>query len=188
MSLTVITPPAGSAVSVGEAKAYLRIGEPSEDALVSALIVASQLRVEVAIGQVLIRQTVRKRIPLQIEQLIDVGVPLRPGPDPVLVSVELIKANAVSEEVTAGFWLDQQRLRLSDHAVISALSTGVALDITFEAGFADAAHVPGDLKLGVLRLVADAYGRRGLPGDGMLEPGLPEDVIALLAPYQEVRL
>jgi uncharacterized phiE125 gp8 family phage protein len=45
-NLTVISPPAGEAVSLSQAKAFLRIGHDGEDALVSDLIGQATVRVE----------------------------------------------------------------------------------------------------------------------------------------------
>jgi len=188
MSLTVITPPIDQAVSVDEAKQFLRIGEASDDALVRALNVAAQLRIEAATGVVLVRQVLKRRVPLDTTRLAGQGLRLRPGPDPVLVAVDLIRRTAPSEDVSDCFIAELGRLRFADGVTALSLQDGIALDVRFQAGFTDPASVPGDLKLAIQRLTAEAYARRGLPGDLTLETGLPEDVAALLAPYQEVRL
>ena len=60
MTLTVITPPDGEALSLDAAKDYLRIGTDGEDALVTALIAAARARLEAASGLALVTRTLKQ--------------------------------------------------------------------------------------------------------------------------------
>lgn len=56
MTLTVITPPNGEALSLDAAKDYLRIGTDGEDALVKALIAAARARLSDVAGPGIVRR------------------------------------------------------------------------------------------------------------------------------------
>jgi len=80
MTLTVITPPAEPAVSLADAKAYLRIGHAGEDALLAELVAAATTRLEAASGLTLVRRTLSRRLYAWPATLAGNGFILRPRP------------------------------------------------------------------------------------------------------------
>ena len=62
MPLTLLTPPGAEPVSLGQAKAWLRVSHADEDELISDLIRASRERVESFTGRALITRQYRESL------------------------------------------------------------------------------------------------------------------------------
>jgi uncharacterized phiE125 gp8 family phage protein len=180
-NLTVITPPAEEALSLGAAKEYLRIGHAGEDGLVAALIPAARARLEIVGGFALVTQTLKRGWDCWPPGVTRHGVRLLPGPASALVAVELVDAEGGGELVTTRFRLEGGRLKLKPFTPLPGIPIGGRVEVTFVAGYGAAADVPADLVLALKRLVRVAY-QRGDAAD------LPEDVAAILAARSEVRL
>ena len=69
MTLTVMTPPDGEALSLDAAKDYLRIGTGGEDALVTALIASARARLEAASGLVLVTRTLKDVLSVRVAEI-----------------------------------------------------------------------------------------------------------------------
>lgn len=182
MSLTVISPPAGEALSLGAAKTYLRIGHDGEDALVTELIAAARARLEAASGLALIERTVRRDYrawPAGIAT--GAGARLLPGPASALVSIELVDHDGAASAYTDRFSLSGGRLRLDPYAALPCIPAGGMAQVTFVTGYGAAADVPEDLVLALKRLVLAAYRREA-------SEDLPEEVALVLAMRREARL
>lgn len=183
MNTTVVTPPVGSVCALDAAKAYLRVGQTAEDALVGELVAAATARVEAETGLALLTRTMKTSL-TEWDGLI---VRLRPAPVTALVSVNVIDADGVAQDVTGAFTLEPGRPAIACRKAGQApvgVPAGGRLEIVFETGFGAAEDVPDDLVLAVKWLSAFLYdrGNAGNPG------GLPESVRQLLAPWGEVRL
>ncbi len=181
MTLTVITPPAGEALSLDAAKAYLRIGHEGEDALVAGLIASARARLEAASGLALVERTVKRGFDRWPRAVTRGGARLLPGPAVALVSVETVDADGAAQLHTARFALAGGTLRLRPFVALPSISPGGRADVTFVTGYGAAADVPEDLVQALKRLVLAAYRREA--GEA-----LPEEVEAILAARREVRL
>ncbi len=186
MTLTVITPPAEPAVSLPDAKAYLRIGHAGEDELVADLVASATARLEAASGLTLVRRTLSRRLQAWPATLAGNGFILRPRPVIGLVSVTLTDESGASEDMSSRFQLFAGRLVVRPWSMAPAIVSGGHADVVFECGFGPAASLPEDLQLAVMRLAAEAYrtGRSELGG----ERGLPADVSAILMAHREMRV
>jgi len=186
MTLTVITPPAEPAVSLADAKAYLRIGHAGEDALLAELVAAATTRLEAASGLTLVRRTLSRRLYAWPATLAGNGFILRPRPVTRLVSVTVTDETGASEDITSRFQIFAGRLVVRPWSVAPAICPGGHAEIVFECGHGAAADLPDDLQLAVMRLTAEAYrsGRSDLGGDS----GLPADVAAIITAHRELRV
>lgn len=180
-NLTVITPPAGEALSLGAAKEYLRIGHEGEDALVADLIASARARLEAETGFALIGRTVRRSFGRWPAGVMRAGARLRPGPASALVSVELVDEGGAAQLMTARFRLSGGRLRLKPFVALPAIPPGGRADVTFVTGYGAAADVPEDLVQALRALVLAAYRREA--GEAV-----PAALVAVLAARRERRL
>ncbi len=181
--LTVITPPAGEPLTLAAAKDFLRLATSAEDALVTELIRAGRAWVETASGLALVTRTLRRRWTAWPHGLMRGGVKLRPGPASALVSVVRVDAEGGEELLTGRFELINGKIRLRPFAGLPVVPLGGAIEVTFEAGFGEAADVPEDLVHGVKLWVQAAY----LSGDGV-RGGVPEAAALAAALRREVRI
>jgi len=186
--LTVLTPPAGEALSLVQAKAYLRLGHAGEDGLVTDLIQGANARLEQASGLALVTRALRRTASHWPGGIAGRGARLRPGPVTTLVAVRTVDANDVVTDHTGRFRLECGRMCLRAWSMVPAVPIGGRVEIDFEAGFGAPGAVPEDLVLAVKRLVADAYSQRGLPGSRASADGLPEDVEAILDARRGARI
>ncbi|MEL6286347.1 MAG: hypothetical protein AAFQ18_09050 [Pseudomonadota bacterium] len=186
MTLTVITPPAEPAVTLGAAKAYLRIGHSGEDDLVADLIAAATARLEAASGLSLVTRTLSRRFCVWPATLVGKGFILRPKPASTLVRVDLADADGAIEDVTSRFQLVGGRLVVRPWCVAPAISVGGSATVVFNTGYGSESQIPEDLQLAVLRLTGEAYrsGRSALDGSA----GLPKDVAEAVMAYRELRV
>lgn len=191
MALVLQGGPSSEPVSVEEAKGYLRIDGPSEDALVSSLILTSRLHVEAALGVALITQdwrVVLDRWPRSGA----VRLPLRPlqsvnavrvfdtdgghaAVDPARYVVDTVGTPARLIATVAG-WPQPTRV-----------GNGIEIDLT--AGYGDAPEdVPEPIRQALLLLVAHWYEHRDPIEIGSDGVAIPADVSRLLKPYRMVRV
>ncbi len=182
MTLTVITPPDGEALSLSAAKDYLRIGTDGEDALVTALIASARARLEAASGLALVTRTLKQTWEGWPSGVTRGGAWLGAGPVPALVSVNVVDAEDVAELVTGRFRVRCGRLELRPWNALPLVPDGGRTEAVFEAGYGAAGQVPEDLVLALKLLVLEAY-RRGAAGSD-----LPEEVNAIVSARRGVRL
>jgi len=86
-NLTVIAPPAEEALSLSEAKEYLRIGHDGEDGLAGRLVAAVRARLELAGGLALVTQTLKRSWDAWPCGVTRGGARLVPGPASALVAM-----------------------------------------------------------------------------------------------------
>lgn len=155
-TVEVTTAPAEDAVTLAEAKAFMRITVSTDDARITSLITACQLAVESLIKQKLITQT----LTLQLDQFGDVYTPLDFGP---VVSITSI---TVSGEAVAS-----TRFRLINNApgvpTARFVDDGAGLPppvddfgdiiIVYVSGYGGASAVPEDIKNAILWFVQVAF-------------------------------
>jgi len=191
MAMILTAAPASEPVTLGEAKAHLRVDGNGEDTLIASLITAARIHVEAALSRALITQgwtLVLDRWPMG-----DLRFPLSP-----LVSVGEVRvfdaAGGASIVPPSDYFVDAAgtppRL-VREHGVSWPAPGRVAngIEIDFTAGEGEtAADVPAPLRQAVLLLVAHWFETREPVFAGGTAITVPMGVGALLAPYREVRI
>ncbi|MEM9740401.1 MAG: hypothetical protein AAF829_11070 [Pseudomonadota bacterium] len=185
MTLTVIAPPDALPVSHSDMKDYLRIGHTGEDDLVSALNLAATQRVESALSQVLVTQTLERTFDAWPKGLFGRGALLRPSPVSALQSVILSSDETGDEDVTGRFQVSADRLRLRPWSMTPPVPIGGQIAVRFDAGYGAEQDVPEDLKLAVKMIAAHDYSGRTLP---LSSDALPSAVDDILSVYRRIRL
>lgn len=199
MPLQLIAGPALEPVTLAEAKTWLRVAHDDEDGLIADLIGAARQRVEDLTGRALITQVWRERLDAWPERRLSAFGQAVRLLKPPLISVDAVRLfrpdgafevwDPAEYEVETG--ADPGRLIARDpfNLPVPERRAG-GIEIEFTAGYgATAEVVPAPAREAILRLVADGYGgveraesaRRG-------DTAPPEAVMALLAPFQSVRL
>ena len=179
--LTVMTPPAGEALSLQAAKDYLRLGTDAEDALVAGLIASARAQIEAVSGLALVSRTLKRTYTHWPWALACGGARLRPGPATALVAVTRLADGQAPEALTERFELAGGKMRLKAGVALPAIAPGGRAEVTFEAGFGAPEDVPEDLQHAVKLWVQAAY----LRGGERAMTGVPGDVQAILDPRRE---
>ena len=191
MPLVLTSGPAAEPVTVGEAKAHLRVDGTGEDALIASLILTSRLHIETALGIALITQSWRLELdswPMARPVLL----PMRP-----LQAVGAVRVRGIDGSPT---------LVASDNYLVDTVGTpprllpvnagwpapgrrigGIEIDLT--AGYGAAAtDVPAPIRQALLLLVAHWYEHRDPIEIGAPETRIPGIISDLLEPYRSKRL
>ncbi|MEL7109544.1 MAG: hypothetical protein AAGL99_09780 [Pseudomonadota bacterium] len=186
--LTVLTPPAEDPVTLDAVKAFLRIGDASEDGLAADLIGAARARLERVAGLALVDQSIRF-IWRDWSATSHGGARLPVSPVRQLIAVRFVDEEAGTTEVTDQFQIVCDRLVLRPWNALPSVPPGGHVEIDLRVGFGAAADVPDDLSEALLRLIGAMYSTR-TPGafDLSAAGGLPQNVQAILDARKEVRL
>ena len=189
MTLFRTVEPALEPVTLVEAKAHLRLGHDSEDALIAGLIRAAREEVERATGTALIEQD--WRLALDAWPLSGT-LALTPHPVRAILSVTVYGSEGEASLV------DPSACRLDGHARPARLwlaerpAPGAALngiEIDFRAGYGEAGtDVPDLLKRAMLMLVAHWFEFRGVAGAADQPVGHPPGFDRLVSAYRRARL
>lgn len=178
--------PAVEPITLSEMKAYLRLDDDAEDELVAGLIKAARLMIECASRRVLIEQ--RWRIVMDDwPQGGKVLLPIAPllAVDGIRVfdaagTATSVPASSIETDVMS----DPPRILVSDAPQPGKARNGIEIEL--RAGFGPSPDaVPATLKLAIKILVAQWFENRG---DVVGEQMLPPQAMALVAPFQRVRL
>ena len=172
----VASPPLGS---VGEAKAFLRIEHPHDDAEIAALVRSASALCEAFTGQLLIAREVNEVVPAApgwrrlagtpVRAILDVSAALADGSGAALP----VGAYAVDIDGAGDGWVRS----------MGVLAPGSRLRVRYRAGLAENWDgVPEPLRHGVLRLAAHLHMHRDD------EAGPPAAVTALWRPWRRMRL
>jgi uncharacterized phiE125 gp8 family phage protein len=166
--------------ALGELKAYLRVEDVAEDALLAGLLRAASETVEAMLGVLLFERGVEEHGVLASD-----GMRLTAEPVRSLVSVATIDADG-SETILA---TDQVRMRTSTHGegflVVDGIAAGTIVVARYRAGMAtDWNWVPDVLRLAVVRAAAHFHAHR----DARDDAGLPPAVQRMLAPWRARRI
>ncbi len=191
MTLTILTPPGAEPVTLDQAKAFLRITDTAEDALLAALVLAARQRVEAELGLCLVSTALRETFDGWDGRLTRTGaVRLSRGP---LLSVQAVR----TADATGGFHAldsDAYTARAASRPGRIAPAPGhgwpapqipdAGIQIDYTAGFgAEEDDVPAPLAVAILVLTAHAFEHReaaDAPPIALVEPWL--------APFRRVRL
>lgn len=175
MQMVEKAPPAAM---LEELKAYLRLEDGREDALLAGLLRAATETVEAMLGMLLFER--------EVEELAVVyaGV-VALGAEPVKA---LVEASAVADDGTVRALGDAARLRAARHGgcvEVADVPDGCGVMVRYRAGLAgDWNKVPEILRLSVIRAAAHFHAHR----DSTEEPGVPLAVRRMLAPWRVRRL
>lgn len=186
--LTTTTPSAGEPLDLAAARAWLRLTDVSEDAIVTELIIASRRRIEAMIGRTLINTSFL----LTLDGFPCGGIRLPRSP---LISLDSISYTDIGE---APATIGNPVLATHADGTTSAfppLSSswpatfpGSEVEVSFTAGLAaDAESVPEDIRLALKMLLADAFEHRQSSeyGQGSFA-NAPTGVADLLSPWTRV--
>lgn len=172
--------PLSEPVSLGEVKAYLRIEQDGEDALLAGMIRTARGLCEAFTGLVLVNtRFVQSETPAATIRL--ARLPFR-----ALAGVSVRTAAGVLQPVVGdGYTLTEQNDGGASLRVTAPVGQGERIEIDYWAGLAaDWNGVPEDLRQGILRLISHLYTHRDDPE----ENGPPVAVAALWRPYRRMRL
>jgi uncharacterized phiE125 gp8 family phage protein len=191
MSSILLTPPAVEPITLADAKAYLRVDNSDDDAVINALIAGARGHIEAQTRGALITQSwrlVRDAWPG------DGRIAVVPSPLRQITAARVYRLDGTTQA------LDLQSF-VSDiaatPAIISFLSWSLpvpgrpaaGIEIDVEVGYGDApSDVPDPLRQAIKVLVAHWYENRGLIALGQTLAVLPAMVPALIAPYRVLSL
>ena len=186
MNPILITGPAVEPVTVAEMRAFLRLDDVAEDELVNGLITTARECVEAASRRMLIAQTWRlhgDRWPP------DGVVNLSLSPLIAVEAVRVFDAGGVATVVAPTLYRvdaasDPARIAVDQAAPAPGRLPGIEIDVRVGYG-AVAEAVPAPLRHALRMIVARWFENRG---DGPDLAPLPNDLLALIAPFRRARL
>lgn len=158
----VTTAPAALALSLTEVKNYLKVSGTDEDALLTTLINAAAHHAQNYLEQAIITQTIT-------EKYDELGTSIRLSVNPVqsVSSVQYLDADGTTQTLASTEYIADEYSR---RAVIepknsvswpTVLNQRNAVTVVYVAGYgATEASVPADIKLALMKIVADAYDNR----------------------------
>ncbi len=190
MTIYLLAGPAEEPVSLAEAKAFLRLDDTAEDALVTTLVTAARLHVEGTTARALLAQSWRLVLDCWPANR---AVRLPVAPLLSLTAIAAYDEAGTKHELDGGqFEIDAATPQLfvpGEVAGMPLLRERQGIEIDYVAGYGDDAEdVPADLKQAVLALVAYWFEHRDtavLSGPGNGEPATFE---RLVAGYRRARL
>jgi uncharacterized phiE125 gp8 family phage protein len=184
--------PAEEPVSLAEAKAWLKLDDGAEDALVTTLVAAARIHVESTTGRALLTQS--WRVVLDAWPA-DRSVRLPVAPLQSLTAIRAYDADGVAHSIGLVQFQSESAVapaRLLLPASVDgmpALRERLGLEVDYVAGFGDDPEdVPADLRQALLMLVAHWFEHR----DAVIVAGsggvIPIGFDHVVAPYRQVRL
>lgn len=184
--ISTVTPPAGLAVTLAEAKAHLRVLHTTEDTLIEAYLKAAITHVESKCGVALITRTLRMLRDAFPER--GRAIKLPNVPVTAVTLVEYADADGVTQTLAgsayelAGGTVSAELSPVADAWPVTQKGRR-QVAITYTAGYgATAADVPPDIKSAILLLTEHWYQHRSAVSEsGLIET--PAGVAALLGPY-----
>ena len=150
MEPRIITPPESEPVTLEEVKEDLRIEHAEDDARLNRLITEAREFIERRAQMSLLTQTREADLPAFPD-----GAILLWGSRPIqsIVSVSYRAGGADASADAASYYLHQNAL----YAVSGWPASGEFVTVRFIAGYADAASVPGPLKIAIRVKVEELY-------------------------------
>jgi uncharacterized phiE125 gp8 family phage protein len=184
MTYVLTAAPAVEVLTLGDAKAHLRLDGSDEDDLVLALIRVAREHLERTTGLCLITRTMR----LFLDSISEDGmIRIARGPVQTIESVTVYDEAGAADAVSlAGAVLDRNarpaRLALATPPRPGRAVNGIEVDFT--AGFGDTPNdVPDGLKRAMLTHVAQMFSCRGVVETGDQPALIPPGYDRLVAPF-----
>lgn len=180
--------PAEEPVSLGEARAFLKVDDGAEDALITTLIGAARLHVEGVTGRALLAQSWRVVLDHWPD---DRQVKLPVTPFMAVTEITAYDAAGAGHEVPLTQFLSEpDRLLLPAHvAGMPLLRERQGIEVDYVAGFGtEPEEVPADIRQALLMLVAYWYEHRDaviVAGSGAV---VPWGFDRMVSQYKRVRL
>jgi uncharacterized phiE125 gp8 family phage protein len=175
--LARVVAPANEPLTLSETKLYLRVDDTSSDSLINDLITASRMMAEHWLKRSLITQTWK----LVYDDYVPDQVTLPMGPVGSISSVVTIGRDNSTQTMDS----DLYYLNASKNTIIfDSMVVGFKVEITYTAGYGNAAAVPKPIKQGMLAHIADMYDNRGMGCNS----ALPELSTMLYMPFREICL
>lgn len=177
MLTTEKVPPA---VALGELKAFLRIEDSAEDALLAGLLRAATETVEAMLGLLLFERDVEERGVVRNGKLALTAEPAR-----TLVAARAEFPDGTQRALDAA----EAAFRTDRHGTgqlsVPGLVDGTDLVVRYRAGMAsDWNWVPEALRLAVIRVAGHFFRHR----DGPDDPGVPPTVRRMISPWRARRI
>lgn len=170
----------GTAITLADAKAQLRVTHDAEDDLITGLIVSVTNDIEAQTDIALLSQTITATTDTWPGQII--GLPVGPVASEAVATVHQIEKDGTATEVEDGFWLEGGRYpRL--HFTTTPCGP---LRISYPAGFGDSDALPADLAFGIADQVARFYDERGGVYDN--GPSLSPHTARVIARHRKVAI
>lgn len=188
MTSYLLAGPAEEPVSLVEAKAFLKVDDGAEDALITTLIGAARLHVEGVTGRALLAQSWRVVLDAWPG---DRQVKLPVTPFMAVTEITAYDADGVGHDVPlAQFLREPDRLLLpTTVAGMPVLRERQGIEVDYVAGFGtEPEDVPADIRQALLALVAYWYEHRDaviVAGSGAV---VPSGFDRMVAGYKRVRL
>jgi uncharacterized phiE125 gp8 family phage protein len=186
MPSILLTGPAVEPLTLGEAKAYLRVEHGDDDSVIAALIAGARIHVETQTRRVLITQTwrlVRDSWPA------DGRLFVSPSPLREIVAARVYHADRTALAIdTQAFVIDKAAspavIAFAPWSLPAPDRPAAGIEIDVKAGYGDAAaDVPEPLRQAIRLLLVHWYENRGTA-----EAVLPASVSAVIAPYRALSL
>ncbi|WEK02781.1 MAG: head-tail connector protein [Candidatus Devosia phytovorans] len=180
--------PAEEPVSLGEARAFLKLDDTTEDALITTLIGAARLHVEGVTGRALVAQGWR----LVLDDWPGDGqLRLPVTPFMAVTEITAFDVGGAAHVVPLGQFLSEP-----DRLLLPSLVTGMpvlrerqGIEVDYVAGFGvEPGNVPADIRQAILMLVAYWFEHRDaviVAGSGAL---VPSSFDRMVGQYKRVRL
>ncbi|MAI90405.1 phage head-tail connector protein [Ponticaulis sp.] len=191
MNLQTLTPPSGEPLSLADAKAFARIGDTLDDALITSLIAAARARIEASTGMALISRELRLKLedwPVGVVKNGALCLPQRPAQS--LIGVRITDGET-SEDVSDAFELQagiSPRLKLKPaEAWPWPSSVHEWIEIDWVAGFGAAEDVPDDILHALKLIIAHDYENRDAT-DYQAQDRLQARLDDILISWREVRI
>ncbi len=189
MTIVELAPPPVEPLSLGEARAHLRVDQTAEDGLIAGLIRAVRHHLERETGLALISRPFR----LYLDQW-PAGRVLEIGRGPVrsIEAITVYRADGTPGAVNlTGFCLDgaARPARLFLPAVPETQKAINGIEVHFTAGFGETlADMPEGLRRAMLLHLTQLYSFRGAVGLEEQPAAVPNGYDRLLAPYRLRRI
>ncbi len=187
----LVTPPADTAVSSSEVKAHLDISYTDKDSLITALIAAATSHLDGwtgILGRCLMTQTWRQDFDDFWSEM-----PLPLFPVTSITSVKYTDTAGVEQTIDSANYTLKHDGRgayvefVSTYSFPALNAESAAVRVTYVAGDANAAAVPGAIKHAMLLMIRHWFDNPSAVQVGMPAQAMPMAVDALLAPYRRVK-
>lgn len=169
--LTLMAPPEDEALTLAEAKRFLRVEHDADDAVIAAAITAARMSAEDYLRVLLLPQTYS----YEFSHITHI-LPLPVGPAQTVTLLHAYDANGNATEIDVSAY----RLTMDGYSLVFAsLPAGTSFAMEFVAGLT---QVPAPVKQGMLHHIASMLEQRAG------QTALPEMARQLYHPYRRVRL